>query len=313
LEAELSRFLDWLQDERQVAASTWRAYRSDLRDFLEWLPGHQRRDPDSGRERDPDRLTLRSYLVTLSGRGLRATSIQRKLAALRAFFRYLRNTGRIQRDPSSLVKGPKAPSRIPHFLTVAQVTSLLELPFEDGFLGARDRAILEFLYSTGCRVAEVAEMRLARIDLADGHVRVLGKGKKERLAMLGTKAREAILAWLPQRKRKLRAVKLSDRGNLFLNRRGGPLSSRWIFEVVRRHARRAGIGQPLTPHGLRHSFATHLLDNGADLRSVQELLGHSRLATTEIYTHVSMARLREAYDRAHPHGALRDSQASEEG
>ncbi len=299
LEVELSRFLQWLGEERQVSPNTLRAYGSDLRDFVAWLPGQARDD------RDPDRLVLRSYLVELAGRSLRPTSIQRKLAALRAFFRYLRDMGHIRRDPSRLVKGPKLPGRIPRFLTVAQVTALLELPFEEGFQGARDRAILEFLYSTGCRVAEAADMRLGRLDLTDGHVRVLGKGRKERLAMLGQKAQEAVSAWLPHRKRKLKEARVRDSGHLFLNRRGTALSSRWIFEVVLRHARRAGIEQRLTPHGLRHSFATHLLDGGADLRSVQEMLGHSRLATTEIYTHVSMARLREAYDRAHPHGAER--------
>ncbi len=305
LELELSQFLDWLRDERQLSASTLRAYGSDLRDFVDWLPSQQRGN------RDPDRLTLRSYMVELSGRGLGASSIQRKLAALRAFFRRLHTTGRIQRNPSGLVKGPKAQRRIPRFLTVSQVTSLLELPFADGFHGARDHAILELLYSTGCRVAEAADIRLGRMDLTDGHVRVLGKGRRERLAMLGQKAREAVQTWLPHRKRKLGQVQLPDRGHLFLNQRGGPLSSRWIFEVVLRHARRAGIAQRLTPHGLRHSFATHLLDRGADLRSVQELLGHRRLATTEIYTHVSMRRLREAYDRAHPHGARHRTQEAD--
>ena len=299
-EAKLDGFLEWLQDERQLSASTLRAYRSDLRDFLRWLPSQQRGN------KDPDRLTLRSFLVELSSRDLAATTIQRKLAALRAFFRRLRDTGHLKTDPASLVKGPKIPKRIPRFLTIVQVTTLLELDFEDDFGGARDHAILELLYSTGCRVAEAANIRLPRMDLEDGHVRVLGKGRKERLAMLGTKARDAILAWLPHRKSKLRQLKLKDRGHLFLNQRGGPLSSRWIFEVVLRQARRAGIPERLTPHGLRHSFATHLLDAGADLRSVQELLGHSRLATTEIYTHVSMARLREVYDRAHPHGAKRE-------
>jgi integrase/recombinase XerC len=305
LEVELSRFLRWLRDERQVSAATVRAYRSDLRDFVEWLPAQGRGD------KDPDRLVVRSYLVELSGRGLRPTSIQRKLASLRAFFRFLHDSGRIRRDPTPLVKGPRVPSRIPRFLTVTQVTTLLELPFDEGFLGSRDRAILEFLYSTGCRVAEAAGMHLSRMDMVDGHVRVLGKRRKERLAMLGQKAQEAIAAWLPHRKRKLAELAVRDGGSLFLNRRGGPLSSRWIFEVVRRHALRAGIAQRLTPHGLRHSFATHLLDGGADLRSVQELLGHSRLATTEIYTHVSMARLREAYDRAHPHGSKRPASKSE--
>jgi site-specific recombinase XerD len=293
LEHHTRDFLAHLRDVRDISPSTLRAYRADLRGFLDWLPAV------SGM---PDRLDIRRFLVELQERGLKATTIQRKLAALRSFFRFLRDHGRIDTDPARLVKGPKAPKRVPRFLSVEQVDLLMNLPFPDTVQGRRDRAILEFLYSTGCRVSEAATMPMRYLDLHSGSVRVMGKGRKERLAMLGGAARRAIEAYLPQRAGLLQDRQVRDPGVLFLNRFGGGLSSRWIFQVVLDHARRAGIPQRLTPHGLRHSFATHLLDRGADLRAVQELLGHARLVTTEIYTHVSMARLREVYDKAHPHG-----------
>ncbi len=294
LEERLAEFLVHLRDVRQMSPSTLRAYRSDLVAFLAWL---------SNDRPEPDRLDIRRYLVELQDQNLKATTIQRKLASMRAFFRHLRDRGHLTTDPARSVRGPKAPRRVPRFLTVDQVEALLDLSFPDNAQGLRDRAILEFLYSTGCRVSEAARTPLRHLDLESGSVRVLGKGRKERLAMLGRTARIAIDAYLPARGGILRQRQCPDPGLLFLNRLGSPLSSRWIFQVVLASARRAGIPQRLTPHGLRHSFATHLLDRGADLRSVQELLGHERLVTTEIYTHVSMARLREVYDRAHPHGA----------
>lgn len=294
----LEEYLVHLRDVRQMSPSTLRAYRTDLEGFVAWLPDADAADPAS-----IDRLTIRRYLVELQDQELKATTIQRKLAALKSFFRQLRDLGHIDVDPARLVKGPKAPKRVPHFLTVTEVDALMSLPFADSVQGKRDRAILEFLYSTGCRVSEAARVDMRTLDLVGGAVRVLGKGRKERLAMLGDAARSAIETYLPARKELLLERKARDPGVLFLNRFGRPLSSRWIFEVVLEHARRAGIPQRLTPHGLRHSFATHLLDRGADLRAVQELLGHARLVTTEIYTHVSMARLREVYDKAHPHGA----------
>ena len=290
----LSGFILHLRDVRQVSPSTLRAYRSDLEAFLAWLPAERT---------EPDRLDLRRYLVELSDRELKASTIQRKLASLRAFFRHLRECGHLETDPARLVRGPKAERRVPRFLTVDQVDSLLSQPFAVDFQGRRNRAILEFLYSTGCRVSEAAQTGLKHLDLCAGSVRVLGKGRKERLAMLGGTAREAVEGYVEARESLLREKKRRDPGILFLNRTGRPLSSRWIFQIVLDAAKRASIPQRLTPHGLRHSFATHLLDRGADLRSVQELLGHSRLVTTEIYTHVSMARLREVYDKAHPHGA----------
>lgn len=296
IRSELPAFLAHLRDERDLSPRTLRAYEADLRDFLAWLPG----DVEA-----PGRLEMRRYLVELQDRGLAPTSIQRRLSALRGYFGYLRERGAIADDPARLVKGPKTPKRIPRHLSVAEVEALLGQEFATDFFGRRDRAILEVLYSTGCRVGEAARLRLASLDLDGGTARVLGKGRRQRLALLGGAARNALRDYLVERERLLRRRRRTDPGALFLNARGGPLSARWMFEVVVRHARRAGIATPLTPHGLRHSFATHLLDRGADLRTVQELLGHARLVTTEVYTHVSTARLREVYDRAHPHGARR--------
>jgi len=291
LAGDLESFSRHLEEVRGASPATQRAYRTDLRAFLTWLGSAE-----------PRRLELRRYLVELEEQGLKATSVQRKLASLRAFFRFLHERGRLPADPTRSLKGPKLPSRIPRFLSSTEVHRLLDQPFAEGFLGARDRAILEFLYSTGCRVSEAAQLRLPQVDLDEGSLRVMGKGRVERLALLGRPALEALEAYLPRRDQLLRARRRPDCGHMFLNRLGGPLSARWIFETVAAHARRAGIATPVTPHGLRHSFATHLLDRGADLRTVQELLGHKRLVTTEVYTHVSVARLRQVYDRAHPHG-----------
>ena len=293
----LAKFLDHLVQVRHASPSTVRAYRSDLTNFLAWLP------PDRA---NPGRLELRRFLAHLHDRGLEPTTVQRKLAAIRALFRFLRETKAVDDDPALLVRGPKVPRRIPHFLRTEEVQRLLEQPFPVTFQGRRDLAILELLYSTGCRVAEAAGLSLRDVDLDEGVARVLGKGRVERLTLLGSNAVRALESYLPERTALLRRRHQRDRRDpraLFLNRLGGALSSRWIFETVVQHALRAGLATRLTPHGLRHSFATHLLDRGADLRSVQELLGHKRLVTTEIYTHVSMARLREVYDRAHPHGA----------
>jgi site-specific recombinase XerD len=280
---------------RNVSPSTLRAYRSDLEGFVAWLPAAAA----------ADRLELRRYLAELHGRGLAAATIQRKLAALRSFFRWRRDERRSAADPARLIRGPKLPRRIPRVLSVDQVDALLGAPFADDFVGSRDRAILELLYSTGCRVSEAAGLRLDHVDLHEGTALLLGKGQTERLAIIGSSAGAALETHLPRRRALLRQRRVDDSGVLFLNHRGGALSARWIFETVLRHAARAGIAARLTPHGLRHSFATHLLDRGADLRAVQELLGHKRLATTEIYTYVSVARLREEYDRAHPHGRAR--------
>lgn len=292
-------YLHFLASERRKSRATLRAYGSDLRAFVAWLAAGKRQLPDV------TRFELRRYLVELEQQGLVATSVQRKLASLRGLFRWLQLSGRVAKDPAKLLKGPKAHKRVPRFLTSPEVDLLLSQPFDESPQGARDRAILEVLYSTGCRVSECAAMVLRNLDLTEGIVRVLGKGQKERLALLGKPACTAIAAWLPLRSQLLRAAKRTDPGTLWLNRYGRPLSARWVFQTVVDRARAAGLQSSLTPHGLRHSFATHLLDRGADLRTVQELLGHARLVTTEIYTHVSIGRLRDVYDHAHPLGRER--------
>ena len=297
----VDKYLHWLRSERRKSAATLRAYGSDLRAFLQWLADHQHALLTTSR------LQLRRYVVELEQQGLVATSVQRKLASLRGLFAWLQRTEQIGTDPAKLLKGPKAERRIPRFLTTPEVDQLLGQGFDESPQGARDRAILEVLYSTGCRVSECAGMQLDDLDLDEGIVRVLGKGQKERLALLGAQARAAIVGWLPGRTQLLRDSKRTDPGSLWLNRRGTPLSARWVFQTVVDRARSAGLPVSLTPHGLRHSFATHLLDRGADLRTVQELLGHARLVTTEIYTHVSIGRLRDVYDQAHPHGRARSA------
>jgi len=295
---DLGSFFAYLREEKQVAANTLRAYRTDLRGFVEWLQA-QRGGNGAG---DLRRLELRRWLVELEEQGLAASSVQRKLAAVRAFSRYRQRHGLQHDDPARLVRGPKAPRKMPRYLTASEVELLLGQAFPAGLAGDRDRAILEVLYSTGARVGEIAGLRVADLDLDEGTARLFGKGSVERLSLLGGPAVDALQRWLPGRKALLRDRQKDDPGAVFLNLQGGALSSRWLFEVVLRKARAAGIPRRLTPHGLRHSFATHLLDRGADLRTVQELLGHKRLVTTEIYTHVSLGHLRKVYDRAHPHG-----------
>jgi site-specific recombinase XerD len=292
-------YLHWLASERRKSAATLRAYGGDLRAFTAWLAAA------GGDARRTTRFELRRYLVELEQQGLVAVSVQRKLASLRGFFGWLHERGLVAKDPARLLKGPKAPRRVPRFLTTTEVDTLLGQTFDESPQGHRDRAILEVLYSTGCRVGECAGMRLLDVDLDERVVRVLGKGQKERIALLGGPAVRAVTDWLPARRQLVQGARRLDPGSLWVNRFGRPLSSRWVFQTVVDRARAAGIQTTLTPHGLRHSFATHLLDRGADLRTVQELLGHARLVTTEIYTHVSIGRLKDVYDRAHPLGAAR--------
>lgn len=292
----LDEYLSFLTKERKKSQATRRAYAADLRDFGQWLAA------EGATLTSVRRTQLRRYLVELEERGLAPTSVQRKLASVRGLFSWLQREGRITQDPAKLIKGPKAPKRVPQFLTTSEVDQLLAQSFEDTPTGSRDRAILETLYSTGCRVGECAGMTLDAVDLHEGTARVIGKGSKERIAMLGGPAIDAVRRWLPLRAQVLRERACASTTALWLNRLGRPLSARWIFQTVVARAQRAELQNRLTPHGLRHSFATHLLDRGADLRTVQELLGHAKLVTTEIYTHVSIGRLRSVYDEAHPHG-----------
>jgi integrase/recombinase XerC len=283
----VAAFLQYLAAERGASPHTIRSYRADLQDCVAFL---ERRG--LGALVDADARVIRGYLANLHDRGLARTSIARRLATLRSLFRYLMRRGRVRVNPAREVRTPSLPGRLPAHLPIDQSDALFRQPPGDEAADLRDRALLEVLYATGVRVAELAGLDMEDTDLAEGSVRVLGKGRKERIVPLGSKAVDALRAYLGPRE--------GARGPLFRNARGGRLTVRSVHRIVRARARAAGLAGRVTPHTLRHTFATHLLDAGADLRLIQELLGHARLATTQRYTHVSAARLAKVYDAAHP-------------
>jgi site-specific recombinase XerD len=223
-------------------------------------------------------------------------TVARKLASLRSFFKFLYREGYIKTNPSSGISTPKLDKKLPIFLDTDEVSKLIEAPDEKDLSGLRDRALMETLYSTGIRVSELVGMNLSEIDFISGVIKVFGKGKKERLAPIGDKALRAIRNYLDKRG----IGKLNDKKAVFLNKDGGRLTDRSVRRIIEKYIKRVSLREGVSPHTLRHSFATHLLNRGADLRSVQELLGHMNLSTTQIYTHVTTQRLKEVYDKAHP-------------
>ena len=289
-------FLDWLEAEKGYSLNTVDSYHRDLFEFNEFTGTNV-----SIADIDPG--TIRSYIYSLSTRN-KSNTVARKLSALRSFFRFLQRRDVLKTNPATAVAMPKLGKHIPVFLSVDEVYSLLDAPNEQDSFYSRDRAILEWLYSTGMRVAELASLDLDRVDLSDGLVRVVGKGNKERLVPVGKMALEAFVDYLADRERVVLNCRSQGREAaktaVFLNQRGGRLTTRSIERLVDMYARRAGIMVRVSPHALRHSFATHMLEMGADLRSVQELLGHVSLSTTQKYTHLNVDHLMAVYDRAHP-------------
>ncbi|GJM20706.1 MAG: tyrosine recombinase XerC [Planctomycetota bacterium] len=287
----------YLQERRAVEQSsshTLRAYRGDLRALLDFASEQGVDDP-----LQVDTLLLREWLASLENPS-RAT-LARKQASLRGFYAWLARTGRQPEDPTVPLRAPRKARPLPKTLDMESIEKLLATPASDEPADVRDRAILELLYSTGLRVAECAGLRLGDLDGRGRSVRVIGKRNKERLGLLGAPAREALEAWWPVRTALLKERRRVPHDAIFLNLRdGGPLTQRSMHRLVVAHARTAGLPPGTSPHTLRHSFATHLLDNGADLRVVQELLGHESLSTTQVYTHVSITRLREIYAKTHP-------------
>jgi integrase/recombinase XerC len=284
----LEAFLRHLRVEKQLSPHTRRSYRSDLQQFRSYCL-----EATGGRVlnealRAVDARLVRAWLMHLHGLGLQPASVARKLAALRSWLRFLVRRGVLAGNPAAEVRGPRLGRKLAAFLPIDESQALLD----GGSAPARDRAVLELLYASGLRVSELAGLDLDDVDFARRTVRVLGKGGKEREVPFGARAAVALDAYLRARGH--------DGGPLFRGRRTGRLGIRSIFEIVRRQARAAGIARRVTPHTLRHTFATHLLDRGADLRMIQELLGHSRLSTTQRYTHVSATQLMRIYDRAHP-------------
>ncbi|MFQ5828932.1 MAG: tyrosine recombinase XerC [Candidatus Methylomirabilia bacterium] len=280
-------FLQYLAVERGASAHTLRSYRTDLAEVRAFLA----KSKITGLEQ-VDSRAVRAYLAWLHGRGLSRSSIGRKLATLRSCLRFLTRRGVLKRNPAREVGSPKLPHRLPSFLPVDEAWALFQSPAPGSARGKRDRAILELLYATGVRVEELCRLDVVDLDRAQGTIRVFGKGSKERIVPVGDRALEAVDTYLQAR----------PPGNapVFLNRRGGRLTVRSVHRIVRASGRAAGLARPVSPHTLRHTFATHLLDAGADLRLIQDLLGHSRLSTTQRYTHVSADRLMAVYDAAHP-------------
>jgi len=292
----LSSFLDGLRG-RNASPGTLIEYRRNATEFLAFL-GERGVD-----WRSPDRATIRSYLATLADRDLAATSVAGRLAAIRSLYRHALRHGRIETDPLAGVRAPRRPSRLPRVLSVDEaeqlVTAPRRLPSRDEALGRRDEAMLELLYATGMRVSELAGLTVERVDLKHRRLRVTGKGNKERQLLFGAPAATALRGYLATA-RPVLAARGSGGRAVFLNAQGAPLSARGARLVIERWVEAVGAPSRTSPHTLRHSFATHLLEGGADLRVVQELLGHANLQTTQIYTHLSDAALRSAYRDAHP-------------
>jgi len=291
----LQRFLLFLRGERNAARATLRAYETDLADAVRFLESKRKNFPVAS----CDRLTLRSYLAELQSRNYQRNTLIRKHAALRSFFHFLRRENYVDQDPFLTLGTPKREKRIPSFLSERDIERLLEQPG----LGpdpARDRAILELLYSSGLRVEELVSANVESVDFWNGSLRAFGKGGKERIVPAGERALEGLRRYLANRKIDPLARSGTAARPLFVNKRGGRLTARSVWNIINAWARAAALTGGVHPHTLRHSFATHLLNRGCDLRSVQEMLGHKNLSTTQIYTHLTTDHLRKVYDKAHP-------------
>jgi integrase/recombinase XerC len=291
MRARIEAFVRHLDRERNASPHTVRAYGEDLTQFADHLRAELGRE---ARPEEVDHLLVRSFLGALHNAGLKKSSAARKLASLRTFFKYLCREGILDRNPARALLSPRLEKRIPPHLEEAEVSALLDVPGE-GMAVVRARAILELLYATGIRCSELVGLDVAEVDLDGRMIRVLGKGRKERVVPFGVPAQTALRAWLAERSQ-LRAREDA----LFLNQRGGRLTDRSVRTLVSDRVEAVALAQKISPHGLRHSFATHLLERGADLRAIQELLGHASLSTTQRYTHVNAKHLLEIYSKTHP-------------
>lgn len=298
MEAHIQDFLNYLRDQKNASLNTRHSYERDLDEFLQYVARYQADCLEGGifvlERLNP--LVLRCYLNVLFQKN-GASSIARKLSCLRSFFKYFVKKGLLTQNPAKVIHSPKVPKKLPKYLNVDEVNAMMAANFSEKKFGKRDRAMLEFLYSSGLRVSELVSLDIDHVDLEAGLVRVIGKGNKERIVPVGEKALAALREYLGER-RHLGLVR--ETNSLFLNKNGTRLSVRSVQRLIVELTGRIGLNKEVTPHTLRHSFATHLLGAGADLRSIQELLGHESLSTTQKYTHVSIEELAKVYDKAHP-------------
>lgn len=301
MRSQADDFLGYMTVERGASPNTIAAYRRDLVTYADFLLDRGVTAPDAVRRED-----VTAFVAFLQASGLAPASVERKAAAVKSFHKFLVREGVTVNHPTASMPLPKKPQRLPDVVSIEAVERLLEQPFPDGPVGLRDRAILETLYGCGMRASELTGLDVADVELTDGFVRVFGKGGKERLVPVGGAAVAALQDYLTHARTYLRPKgrgKRQDPSALFINVRGGRLTRQTVFEIVRRYGGRVGL--ELHPHTLRHSFATHMLEGGADLRSLQEMLGHSDIATTQVYTHVDRTHLREEYLSTHPRARVR--------
>ncbi|MGH9214025.1 MAG: site-specific tyrosine recombinase XerD [Acidimicrobiales bacterium] len=305
LPLEAEEFLTWLAVERGRAANTLAAYRRDLRAYWAWL----HRQPGDQHLADVSDADVTGYLATLQSEGKSPASVARALVTVRGLHRFLADEGLADRDPTSEIEPPRVPQSLPKALNEDDVEALLAAVVGDDATARRDRAILEVLYGTGLRISELVGLSLSDLDIDGALLRVFGKGAKERIVPIGRCARQALASWLDAGGRPAvapeRWARRGDAEAIFLNARGRRLTRQGVWGIVRKYAAKAGLGDRLTPHVLRHSCATHMLDRGADIRAVQELLGHASISTTQVYTKVSTERLWRVYESAHPRAGRR--------
>jgi len=292
----VDRFLRHLAAERNASEHTVRSYGRDLAQFLDFI---EERGELGAFPSELTRLTFRAYLAGLLEKGYAKTSVARKVAALKSLYKFLLLRGHTKTNPASALRTPKVGKRLPKLLSVDQITRLIAAVPADGLWSLRDVAVLEVLYGGGLRVSELVAADVEDVDISDGIIRVRGKGKKERIAPIGRSASRAVERYLEERSRHHSRARF-DRSAVFINRAGSRLTVRSVRRLVDKYAAAAGLARNVTPHMLRHSFATHMLDRGADLRAVQELLGHESLSTTQLYTHLTAERMKQTYDAAHP-------------
>jgi len=282
----IERFLAYISAEKGLSAHTIESYKSDLEDFFRYTSFFKKSPKEIG-ERE-----LFGYLMHLSSRGLSPSTIKRRFSAIRGFFRFLIEEGMVKSDPTEELDTPKTWKKLPQVLDLAEVEALLNSPDTSTYKGKRDKAMLELLYATGIRVSELVNLKINDLNLQQGFIRFKGKGAKERIVPLGLVAIKCLKDYLSFRQ--------EGSSYLFLSNRKTPMTRQRFWQIIKENAKKAGIKKPISPHTLRHSFATHLLERGADLRSVQELLGHANISTTQIYTHIARTHLEEIYRKSHP-------------
>ncbi|VTS02114.1 tyrosine recombinase XerC [Tuwongella immobilis] len=296
MDAAVADFLRHLGLEKNSSAHTVKSYREDLTLAVAFL---REKLGESAQPIQITPRTLRAYTVWLHEQNYAKTTVARRIASLRSWLRYLCRQGILQTNPADGLRGPRQSKKLPHFLSIADVDRLLAAPNRDEPPGRRDHAMLETLYSAGLRVSELVGLNVEDVDLGEGVLVVRGKGRKERLALIGPTATQALIAWYADRPAILNG-RIRDANAVFLNQKGGRLTVRSVGRILAHYLQQLGLDPQTSPHTLRHSFATHMLDAGADIRGVQELLGHRNLTTTQVYTHVTTQRLHESYRNAHP-------------